>query len=95
MRLICQNDIVASVTSIAFARSVRISFRGPPPLVPASKYRHMFPCVRLCDCHWVNDDDDDDDDSVVVVMVVVVVMAQGIQLPTTQHSTTLFHRCDH
>jgi hypothetical protein len=49
----------------------------------------MFPCVRLCDCHWVNDDDDDDDDSVVVVM------AQGIQLPTTQHSTTLFHRCDH
>ena len=73
MRLICQNDIVASVTSIAFAPSVRISFRGPPP--PTSKYRHMFPCVRLRYCHWVNDDDDD---SVVVVMVVVVMMAQGL-----------------
>lgn len=29
------------------ARPVRIRLRGSPPLVPASKRRHMFPCVRV------------------------------------------------
>jgi hypothetical protein len=102
MRLICQNDIVGFRHSIVFGsvriqlqaqapRLMRNSFRGHGrPLVPASRSFATCPMFTLREtmreCVSLAIDDERCNSGCDGV---------GGGLPTTQHSTTLFHRCDH
>ncbi|KAI0272257.1 hypothetical protein BGY98DRAFT_936665 [Russula aff. rugulosa BPL654] len=89
MRLICQNDIVGFRHSIVFG-SVRIQLQAQAPRLVRNSFRgHGPPLVPASKSF-----------ATYPMFTLRETMRDGCDgggggLPTTQHSTTLFHRCDH